>query len=196
MSRGISIAAPAGGQQQLCKDECCVLKRVEDFLPRFHRKYKAGLAMAQRQLPPELLHEIRDLAAGGGNIVARRGFGAAGPGLDTDLDAMEQVARAAATGLTEGALATLLEQQAQTLGPHAACPDCGAACPVRREPRPLATPGLTLTQSEPVCHCPACRRGFFPPATPAAPRPPRPPSRRPASAPRSRRTPGVPLRCR
>ena len=116
--------------------------------------------MAQRQLPPELLQEIRELAAGWGKIVARRAFGDAGPGLDTDFEAMEQVARAAAAGLTEGALATLLEQQAQTLGTQAACPDCGAACPVRREPRALATPGLTLTQSEPVCGSKPKRKGL------------------------------------
>jgi hypothetical protein len=45
----------------------------------------------------------------------------------------------------------------------------------------LATPGLTLTQSEPVCHCPACRRDFFPPATAPAPGQPRLQSRRLAS---------------
>jgi hypothetical protein len=33
----------------------------------------------------------------------------------------------------------------------------------------LATPGATVTHNEPVCHCPACRRDFFPPAAAAAP---------------------------
>jgi hypothetical protein len=126
--------------------------------------------MARRELPPELLHEIRTLAAGWGKIVARRAFGDAGPGLDTDFDAMEQLARAAAAGLTEGALSTLLEQQAQALGVQASCPDCGTPCPVQREPRTLAFPGGTLPQSEPVGHCPACRRDFFPPTAAAAPR--------------------------
>ena len=125
--------------------------------------------MARRELPPELLQEVRDLAAGWGKIVARRGFGDAGPGLDTDFEAMEQLARAAADGLTAGALATLLEQQAQALGQQAPCPDCGTPCALHREPRTLHRPGGTLGQSEPVGHCPACRRDFSPPAAAPAP---------------------------
>ena len=126
--------------------------------------------MARHELPPELLREIRALTAGWGKIVARRAFGDQGPGLDVDFDALEQVARAAAAGLTEGALQTLLEQQAHALGERQPCPGCGALCAVRRAPRTLALPGGSLPQSEPVCHCPACRRDFFPPAAAAAPR--------------------------
>jgi hypothetical protein len=29
--------------------------------------------------------------------------------------------------------------------------------------------GSTVTPREPVCHCPACRRDFFPPAAAAPP---------------------------
>ena len=125
--------------------------------------------MSRRQLAPELLQEIRDLAQGWGKIVARRAFGDAGPGLDTDFEALEQLAHAAAAGLTEGALATLLEQHAQALGAQAPCPDCGTLCVLHREPRTLHLPGGTLPQSEPLGHCPACRRDFFPPAAAAAP---------------------------
>ena len=126
--------------------------------------------MARREFSPELLREIRDFAAGWGKIVARRACGDGGPGLDTDFEAMEQLARAAAAGLTEGALATLLEQQAQAVGQLVPCPDCGTPCAVHREPRTLHLPGGDLPQSEPVGHCPACRRAFFPPAAGAAPR--------------------------
>src|SRR5205085_2902414 len=94
--------------------------------------------MARREIPPQLLQEIRALAAGWGKIVARRAFGDQGPGLDTDVGALEQLARAAAAGLTEGALATLREQQAQALGEQAPCPDCGSPGAVHREPRTLA----------------------------------------------------------
>jgi hypothetical protein len=125
--------------------------------------------MPRRNISPEVLQEIRTLAAGWGKIIARRAFGADGPGLDVDFEAMEQLARVAAAGLTEGTLTTALEQQAQLLGEQQPCPACGSLCPVHREDRPLTSPGVTLTQSEPVCHCPACRRDFFPPAADPAP---------------------------
>ena len=125
--------------------------------------------MPRRPLTAEEIQEIRALAAGWGKIVAKRAFGESGPGPDVDFDTMEQIARAAAAGLTEGTLATGLEQQAQALGDTQPCPACGTPCPVRREPRQLATPGTTVSHSEPACHCPACRRDFFPPAAAAAP---------------------------
>ena len=95
--------------------------------------------MAAPQFTPEELQDIRDLAARWGKIVARRAFGDAGPGLDADLATLEQVAVAAARGLTEGTLATLLEQQAQALPAESPCPACGRPCPIHHEPRTLAT---------------------------------------------------------
>jgi hypothetical protein len=120
--------------------------------------------MAGRAFTPEEIHQLRCLAAQWGKIVARRAFGDDGPGLDVDFATMEQIALAAAAGLTEGTLQTLLEQQAQTLGEQQPCPGCGRPCAVRREERPLQGQGGPLPQSEPVCHCPDCRRDFFPPA--------------------------------
>jgi len=125
--------------------------------------------MARRTFTPEELQELRSRAAQWGKIVARRAFGDDGPGLDVDLDAMEQIARAAATGLTEGTLQTLLEQQADALGQQQPCPDCGRPCVLRRQERPLQVQGAALHQSEPVCHCPDCRRDFFPPTADPAP---------------------------
>jgi hypothetical protein len=129
--------------------------------------------MSQRKLSPQKLQEIRDLAAQWGKIVARRAFGEAGPGTEIDFQALEQVAAAAAAGLTEGTLGTLLEQQAQTLGTEQPCPDCGHLCPVDYEDRPLAVQGGQLTLHEPVCHCLDCRRDFFPPTDLLAPGQPR-----------------------
>jgi hypothetical protein len=136
--------------------------------------------MTRRQFSPEELRETRELAKGWGKIVARRACGD-GPLTEVDLSAMEQLAQAAAAGLTEGTLTTLLEQQAQALGPEQPCPACGRPCPVRRAERPLACRDGTLTQSEPVGHCPDCRRDFFPPTAPAGHRRPRLQPRRPAA---------------
>ena len=138
-----------------------------------HRKCKVGWEMSKRTLSPEELQEIRDLAAGWGKIVARRSFGEAGPDLSVDLSAMEQVAQAAAAGLTEGTLSVLLDQQAQALGQEQACPGCGRLCPVQFEDRALAVQGGRLTLHEPVGHCPTCERDFFPPQDHPAPGRPR-----------------------
>ena len=124
--------------------------------------------MAHRDFTPEEIHELRRLAAQWGKIVARRAFGDDGPGLDVDFATMEQIALAAATGLTEGTLQSLLEQQAAALGEQQPCPDCGRPCALRRQERPLQVQGAALQQSEPVCHCPDCRRDFFPPTASAA----------------------------
>ena len=125
--------------------------------------------MAAGTLTPQELHNLRDFAAQWGKINARRAFGDGGPPLDADLFTLEQAAQAAAQGLLQGTLATLLAQQAQALPDHHPCPACQRPCPVRREPRPLDCLGGSVTYDEPVCHCPACRRDFFPPAAQPAP---------------------------
>ena len=129
--------------------------------------------MSQHIVSPEKLQEIQNLAAGWGKIIARRVFGDAGPTTPVDFQTLERIAAAAARGLTEGTLATLVEQQAQTLPAEQPCPDCGRLCPVGSEPRSLTVPGGLLILSEPLCHCPDCRRDFFPPAPDAPPGPPR-----------------------
>jgi hypothetical protein len=119
--------------------------------------------MAATKLSPQALQDIRDLAAQWGKIVARRVAEQAGTGPPLDFQAMEQIAAAAAAGLTDGTLQTLVEHQAQALGAEHPCPACGRRCAVAYEDRPLAIPGGQLTLHEPVCHCPDCRRDFFPP---------------------------------
>ena len=125
--------------------------------------------MSQRPLSAEKLAEVRELAAGWGKIIARRILGEGADGFDLDLTAMEEVAQAAARGLTEGTLATLLDHQAQALPAEVPCPDCGRPCPATHEDRELAVKGGRLTLHEPACHCPDCRRDFFPPAGRPAP---------------------------
>jgi hypothetical protein len=130
--------------------------------------------VARTQPSPEDLRKLRELAAQWGKIVARRAVGTDGPGLDIDFTTLEEVALEAARGLTEGALAALLEHQARALGAEQPCPSCGRPCPVGREPRPLHLQGgQQVLHDEPVCSCPACRRDFFPSPAGLAPRRPR-----------------------
>ena len=120
--------------------------------------------MARRPFTPQELLELRQLAAQWGKIVARRAFGDDGPGLDVDFNTMAQIAQAAAAGLTEGTLQTLLESQTAALGEEQPGPDGGRLCAIGRQERPLQARGAEPQQSEPIGHCPDCRRDFFPPA--------------------------------
>ena len=125
--------------------------------------------MAQRPLTQQDLQAIRELAKGWGKIVARRAFGDDGPDLDTDLDALEQLALAAAQGLAAGTLEEATCRQAPRLGAQQPCPGCGRPCLVSPEPRQVHTRACPFHHREPAAHCPDCRRDFFPPTAGSAP---------------------------
>jgi len=119
--------------------------------------------MATPRFGPEELQELHDLAARWAQIVSKRAFGEEGPGLDVDFRTFEQIATAAAQGLTEGTLQLLLQQQADKLPDQQPCPECGTLCPTQPSTRPLTVPGTQVEQTERIAHCPKCRRDFFPP---------------------------------
>jgi hypothetical protein len=120
--------------------------------------------MSTSKYTSEELEQLRCLAREWGKIVSKRAFGDDGPGLDVDFRTMEQIAAAAAHGLTEGTLELLLRQQADRLPEQQPCPDCGRVCPTEPRTRSLAAEGAEIEQMERAAHCPDCRRDFFPPA--------------------------------
>ena len=71
--------------------------------------------MSTFQFSSDELDQLRALTAPWSKIISRRVFGEEGPSLDVDFRAMEQIATAAAQGLTEGTLELLLRQQAEKL---------------------------------------------------------------------------------
>lgn len=123
--------------------------------------------MAKGKLTPEELQAITRLAKQWGKIVVRNAFGEQGPSLDVDFTQMEEVAHAAAQGLTAGALEEATSRQGQQLGEKQPCPQCGRLCTVGDEERPFRVKGGVIQLREPKCHCPTCRRDFFPSASPA-----------------------------
>ena len=125
--------------------------------------------MPFQKTPPTRTAELCDLAEDWGKVIARRAFGDAGPPDDVTFDTFEQIAVEAAQALTKGTIEQFLRQDTQRLGPVQSCPQCGRDCPVRTEPRDLIVRGATVHYDEPVCHCPACRRDFFPAALHVAP---------------------------
>jgi hypothetical protein len=132
-----------------------------------------GNVMATRKFTAEELQAVTRLAKQWGKIVVRHAFGEQGPGLDVDLAQMEEVAYAAAQGLTAGALEEATAQQGQQLGEQQACPRCQRLCPVRTDERPIQAKGGAFQLRESKCHCPTCRRDFFPSASAAETRRPR-----------------------
>jgi hypothetical protein len=134
---------------------------------------KDDQVMGSRKLTAEDLAQITKLAKGWGKIVVRQAFGDGGPGLDVDLSQMEDVAVAAAAGLTAGALEEATAQQGRLLGAEQPCPECGCLCGVAVKERPVLVRGGTFEHPEPTCYCPACRRAFFPSASAAEARRPR-----------------------
>ena len=120
--------------------------------------------MAFRKGPSMDRAGVERLAEGWGKVVARRVHEEVGPELDLDADDMEQMAITAACAVARGAIADLLERKAALLGPEQPCPTCRRPCAVGRQPRAIDFWGGEVAYAEPVCHCPACRRDFFPPA--------------------------------
>src|SRR5271155_4180328 len=93
--------------------------------------------MAKRKLTSEDKQAIFQLARNWGKIVSGRAFGEEGPGLDVDLNEMEEVAVIAMRGLAAGTLEAATAKQAERLGENQECPQCGRSSPVQREPRPV-----------------------------------------------------------
>ena len=117
--------------------------------------------------------EITRVAHGWGKVVARRVEEEVGPELDLDADDIERFARDAACAMARGTIEELLEKKAAALGPEQPCPACQRACPVVRQPRTIRFWGTAVEYAEPKCHCPACRRDFFPSASRVAAHPAR-----------------------
>ena len=125
--------------------------------------------MAKVKLTPPFLQEVRELATRWGKIAGERAAREAGSDNPMDFADMEQFAAVVAAGLIEGSITTLLKQQAQVLAEELPCPECGTGCPVEYQDRLLTIEsGQALPLHEPVCHCPRCRRDFFPPADESA----------------------------
>ncbi len=120
--------------------------------------------MSSGKLSERKLREIEEVAAGWGKLLARETF-PQGPGLDVTLADMEEVAAQAAKAIVRGAVETMTGEQAKQFGGELPCPTCERMCAVKRKRRPIKVRGGEATLDEPVGHCPACRRDFFPSAS-------------------------------
>jgi hypothetical protein len=117
--------------------------------------------------------QLQELARSWGKIFAQQGYGEAGPGVEVDFAAIEEFAGMGARALVQGIIREAVWKQALELGDTQPCPDCGRDCRLDWKERLLKTRFGEVNFPEPCCHCPGCRRDFFPSAGNAAPGRPR-----------------------
>jgi len=108
--------------------------------------------------------QVEDAAREFGKLVARQAF-EEGVGLDVDLATIEDLAAIAARQVVRGVVEQAASEQAETLGDEHPCPACGRVGRLEHRSRPIQVRGGEANLVEPVAHCSACRRDFFPSAS-------------------------------
>lgn len=110
---------------------------------------------------PAVGQKLQELA----KLVSAERFGEAGIPREFSFSEIEeighQVGRLAAGTVDR----TLQQQHAEHLTEWAPCPTCDRSCPVERRERELHTRDGTVALDEPMGHCHACERDFFPSAS-------------------------------
>ena len=77
---------------------------------------------------------------------------------------LETVSQSLAQRLGCASLSRAVREVAAQCDSQAACPTCGKQWPVEMTKRPVKSLSGSIELMEPVGHCPACRRDFFPSA--------------------------------
>lgn len=99
--------------------------------------------------------------------LAAFGFGAEGPMVETTFVEIEDFGHEVGRMIARAVEERLATQHAQHFQGEAACPVCHKVCQIQSDPaiRPFQTSDGEMPLHEPVCHCPVCRRDFFPSAS-------------------------------
>jgi hypothetical protein len=84
---------------------------------------------------------------------------------DAKFHVLESAGHALGRAVAQAATEKMAFARAERLSEPQACPTCGQRCPVVHRVRGLQTGDGPIDLSEPVCHCSACRRDFFPSAS-------------------------------
>lgn len=113
-------------------------------------------------LSPEARKQFDRLVA----LLAQEGFGENGPPLETTFAQIERFGHQAGRMIARAVDAELVRQHASHFADAQSCPTCNEKRPLKESPHPLPmqTDDGRVTLHEPACHCPRCRRDFFPSA--------------------------------
>jgi hypothetical protein len=95
------------------------------------------------------------------------------PLLDEDVrfHVLESAGHALGRAVAQATTERLTFSRAERLKGPQPCPTCGRLCPLVHGDRTLETIDGPLDLHEPICHCSACRRDFFPSASNSGSRP-------------------------
>jgi len=118
------------------------------------------------ELTAEETEKFSELVA----LLARHGFGAAGPPRETSFAQIERFGHRAGRMVARAIDARLAEQHAAHFAGEEPCPACGEKRPPKESPHDLGlqTEDGEVALREPAFRCPPCERDFFPGAHPAA----------------------------
>jgi hypothetical protein len=97
-------------------------------------------------------------------LLARHGFGEAGPPRETTFAQIEKFGHQAGQMVARAIDARLAEQHAAHFADDEPCPACGAKHRPQARPHDLGfqTEDGEVRLREPAFHCPPCERDFFP----------------------------------
>ena len=84
---------------------------------------------------------------------------------DAKFHVLESAGHALGRVVAQAATEKMALSRSHRLVEPQCCPTCGRRCPVVHQDRPLETGDGPIDLREPVCHCSACRRAFFPSAS-------------------------------
>jgi hypothetical protein len=84
---------------------------------------------------------------------------------DVPFHVLEAAGHALGRAVAQATTERLTLARAERLCEPQACPTCGRQSPLLHRERPLETVDGPIELREPVCHCSACRRDFFPSAS-------------------------------
>jgi len=84
---------------------------------------------------------------------------------DERFHVLEAAGHALGRAVAQATTERLAFSRAERLSGAQPCPTCDRQCPLEYRERPLETVDGPIGLHEPVCHCSACRRDFFPSAS-------------------------------
>lgn len=121
---------------------------------------KEGCVMNQGW-SPAVRRKLQELA----ELIAQERFGEAGIPQEFTFSEIEEIGHQVGQLAAGTVDQTLQQQHAEHLVGVASCPECGCDCELERRARSLQTRDGTVELDEPVGHCHACERDFFPSAS-------------------------------